>query len=132
MQIGSLEHCTCIYHSPTIGGTGKQTTTTEMGAGRSFNQYLAPLLTGMLYPSPMQSSGLSSGNLANLLPLFMLSSNLSPFGSFNGMNSSSLSLMPLLLGTGMGGTAYTQPYSRYQSPLLSSQLQPTSRFNLTL
>ncbi|WP_212939158.1 hypothetical protein [Paenibacillus antibioticophila] len=130
MQIGSLEHCSCIYHSPSIVGAGKQTARTE--TGRSFNQYLAPLLTGMLYPSPMQSNGVSSGNLANLLPLFMLSSTLSPFGGFNGMNNSSLPLMPLLLGTGIGSTTFTQPYSRYQSPLLSSQLQPTSRFNLTL
>lgn len=132
MQFGSLEHCMCVYHAPTIGGMRKQTAMTETGTVRSFNQYLTPLLTGMLYPSLEQTDGVSSSNLASLLPLFMLSSNLSPFGSFNGMNNSTLSLMPLLFSTGIGGTAYAQPYSRYLSPLLSSRLEPNSRINLTL
>lgn len=129
MQIGNWDHCTCIYHSPSIKGTERQTTT---GEGRSFNQYLAPLLSGMLNPSSIQSGGMSSNNIASLLPLFMYSSNLSPFSSFNGMNNSSLSLMPLLLGTGMGSTAYTQPYSRYQSLSLPSRLLPNSMINLSL
>lgn len=120
MQIAASDHCTCIRQTPATGGA-TQNTATE--TGRPFNQYLAPLLAEMLYPSTTQS-GLPANSLASLLPLMMYSPYL-----VNGINNRSLSLMPLLWRTGMG---YTQPYFGYRGLSHLSPLQPDSRLNLKL
>jgi len=122
--VASNRSCTCIHQAPSTRDTDQRN---AVEPGMTFHQYLAPLLMDMLYPSNTPNIGLT-----NLLPSMSYSPYRSSFGSLNGVNNSSLSLMPLLWGTGKGINVYTQPYTGYRGLSLLSPLQQDSRLNLRL
>lgn len=112
MQAAFIEGCNCpCVHQTQIGG-GKANSSSNRDS-LSFNQYLTPLLAGLTSPYAL-SNGLSTAGASGILPQTSYSPySLSSIGS-NGVNFNTLTLLSLLLGTGLGNTGGSSSYMMQQ------------------
>lgn len=138
MQAAFVEGCNCpCIHQTQIGG-GRVNFSTDQNT-LSFNQYLTPLLAGLASPYGV-SNGLSATSASGILPQLSYSPySLSSLGS-SAMNYNTLSLLSLLLGSGLGSTGSStsmlqQSYgngSSYRSVTAPSRLQSPSVLDVKL